>query len=659
MAISKMTRARIAVHKTVATDLALELQKLSACEFIKKTEVSEPAIDLTFVREKLQKAKSIFKTLESFETTRPDSFAMMMGEMPEETLQNLLKFSCDYDIDTLYASTLQADKNLKESNADLMDLKTKESQLLKFTKIPYPLDFFNSGTGTTKGFIYEISKAKSHEFKSGIETTLQGLCECTLISGSEKASTDLLVVVAPQALSGAIIDCANEVFAYSVNVESWMKLTATDELSNIRGQIASLEGQIQKYEADIAKLADDNLPKLRKVYDSYNILISREEAKLSGEPTEQVFVWDVWVLTSALNKVQKIVSSFANKVVLEVIEPEEGELPPTSLKNPSFASCMEPLTMMYGAPTYGTPDPCMMMAPFFFLIFGVCFGDAGYGLLLSAVVGYFLIRHKMPPLPRKIFIVLLAGMLATVVVGLVTGSVFGDALTAFSFLSPIASPLQKVQLLDPMKDPMTFLGISLVIGVTQIVVGLLIAMVHSWRNGDKFSAIFDHGAWITFLLGLICFAVFSSIGTMPMQATICKYISIVSAVALVLTQGREKKNIFMKLVSGILSLYDITGYFGDILSYSRLLALGLSGAAVGMVINLLVNMVLPIKYYGWILAILIFIFGHGFSIAVNILGAFVHDLRLQFVEFFGKFYEAGGREFAPLSINTKFTKISK
>ncbi len=659
MAISNMTRARVAVHKSVATDLANELQKLSVCEFVKSSDdtADESAIDLAEIRDKLQKLKSIFKILEPYETTKPDSFAMMMGEIPEETLAHLKELSASFDLNDIYTATLEADRNLKTSITELQNVQTMEQQLLKFMDIPYPLEIFISGTGLTKGYIYEISKVKSQELMANINNKLNSLCECTLINGDKKSPNDLLVVVAPTSKEEILREVANEFSAFSVNVETWMKGLASDELTNIKVKMKAIEAEIRANENATVILADKNLAELRKIYDYYNILQEREEAKLSGQPTEKVLVWDLWILTPALDKVTKTISKFGDKVVLEVVEPEEGELPPTLLSNPNWSSCMEPLTMMYGAPTYGTPDPCTVMAPFFFLILGTCFGDAGYGLLLSGVVGYFLIRHSMPPILRKFFIVLLVGLISSVVVGLVTGTCFGDSLTAFSFLSPISVHLRKLQLLDPMNDPMTFLGISLAIGVLQIVAGLAIAMVHAWKNGEKFSAIFDQGAWITFLLGLVGLGVFSGLGNLPMYATICKYVAIASALALVLTQGREKKNIFVKLFSGIMSLYNITGYFGDILSYSRLLALGLSGAAVGMVINLLVNMVLPIKYFGWILAILIFVLGHGFSVAVNLLGAFVHTLRLQFVEFFGKFYEAGGREFSPLSIKSKFSKI--
>ena len=659
MAISKMSRARIAVHKSVATNLTSELQKLAVCEFIKSSceNSSESTVDLVNIKDKLQKLKSIFKILEPYETTKPDSFAMMMGEIPQETLAHLKVLSAELDFDGIYSDTLQADRNLKASYAELLNLQTMEQQLLKFIKIPYQLEIFISGTGLTKGFIYEVSKIRSQEFVAAIQTRLNNLCECTLINGDKKSSTDMLVVIAPITKEGILRDTANNFSAFTVGVESWMRESASDELIKLKRKIESIEREIHSIEGTVILLADNNLPKLRKVFDYYSILHERESVREAAQPTEKVLVWDLWILSSALDKVNKIVRNFGDKVALQIIEPEEGELPPTFLSNPNWSNCMEPLTMMYGAPTYGTPDPCSVMAPFFFLILGICFGDAGYGLLLSGVVGYFLIRHNMPPLLRKFFIILLVGLFSSFVVGLVTGTFFGDALTAFSFLAPVTAHLQKIQLLDPMNDPMTFLGISLSIGVLQIVAGLAIAMVHAWKNGEKFSAIFDQGAWITFLLGLVGLGVFSGLVNLPLYATACKYVAIASAVALVLTQGREKKNIFVKLFSGILSLYNITGYFGDILSYSRLLALGLSGAAVGMVINLLINMVLPIKYVGWLLAILIFVLGHGFSIAVNILGAFVHDLRLQFVEFFGKFYEAGGREFMPLSIKTKFSKI--
>ena len=157
---------------------------------------------------------------------------------------------------------------------------------------------------------------------------------------------------------------------------------------------------------------------------------------ISGIPTEDVFIWTFWIPKEYLEKVTRALKPYEELTEASLIEPDEDEVPPTLLKNPGWSSSMEPLTLMYGTPTYGGTDPTSLMAPFFFLFLGMCFGDAGYGLLLSGVFGYFLVRHQLNPVLRKFFVMLTIGMLCSVVVGAVTGSWCGDSDRAFPFMRP-------------------------------------------------------------------------------------------------------------------------------------------------------------------------------------------------------------------------------
>lgn len=378
---------------------------------------------------------------------------------------------------------------------------------------------------------------------------------------------------------------------------------------------------------------------------------------MSAVSTEDVLFWSLWMPEEKLNDVKQAVNGYEDLTDFSVIEPEEGETPPTLLRNPQWATCMEPLTLMYGTPTYKVCDPSTVMAPFFFVILGMCFGDAGYGLLLSGIFGYVLIKHQLPPALRKFCVILFVGMLCTVAFGLISGAFFGDSIDAFPFLSALRPLKNKLILLDPMNDPITLLVISIGIGFVQLLVGLLLAFRANWSQGNYFAAMADNGGWIFFLVAIVAYGLSAS-GTLPgVPVQLAKYAAIAGALMLVATQGREKKGILSRIISGVLSLYNVTGYMGDALSYSRILALGLGSAAVGMVLNLLAILLVDIPYVGIFLAILVFVVGHVFSIAVNLLGAFIHTLRLQYVEFFGKFYDANGRDFRPLNHETKYARL--
>jgi V/A-type H+-transporting ATPase subunit I len=292
----------------------------------------------------------------------------------------------------------------------------------------------------------------------------------------------------------------------------------------------------------------------------------------------------------------------------------------------------------------------------------------GYGLILIAILAWIL---KKAQGDKKIFWMLLVCGVTTVIAGAITGSWFGDATSA---LIPPGSGLyrfvegdpetqqlglrQKMMLFDPMKQPMAFFLLSLGLGYFQIQCGLLIACVANLIKKDWAAAVCEQLVWIIHLncilgLGLAKGGMLPSVLARPFGIT-----AIVTSLVILLFTVRTGAW-GGRLGLGFYQLFSTVFYMGDVLSYSRLMALGMVGAGFGMAINVLVKLVAEVPYVGWLLGALVFVGGHLFNVALSVLGAFVHTMRLQFVEFFPKFFTGGGHIFKPLSNEFKYVSVKE
>ncbi|MGB9612772.1 MAG: V-type ATPase 116kDa subunit family protein, partial [Candidatus Margulisiibacteriota bacterium] len=286
--------------------------------------------------------------------------------------------------------------------------------------------------------------------------------------------------------------------------------------------------------------------------------------------------------------------------------------------------------------------------------FAMCLSDVGYGLILALVSFYLLGKLTLSEGGKKLLWLLFWGGIATVFVGILTGSYFGLDLNTLPPTFGLA--LKRLQIIDPIKNPLNVLILSLSLGVIQNLFGIALAMYWKIINKDYLSAFLDDGLWIFFLSSLVLLVVV--LGLNSPLISIFSRAAIAAAILLVLTQGRHEQNIFKKLLTGILSLYRTTSYLGDTLSYSRLLALMMTTSIIGMVVNILAGLTKnSIPILGYVIMIAILIIGHTFNLVVSVLGAFIHAARLQLVEFFGKFYEGSGREFRPFQRETKYVKV--
>lgn len=666
MAIADMQKVYIAVHKSVSDELVNQIQRLGCCQFIAMDQEKADEKSTAPLRSRLRRTEDLLgevrfaaRFIEPYVTEKTGAVARAMGDAPVCSIGELAVLASEETFEKAASEVRVLEKRLSDAKARISTVRGLIAQILPLSELPFPLDLYSKGTDKVVASLFSLPKTQANQFQSALMDILGDMADISLMPAADKDASQMLSVAYARDRLSEVQDILSQHSAVKIDVPPQLGGNVSDVLASLNKELEEQQLVELSVVEEITGIANEVYKTCQYCMDYWGIEKARLESMISGEQTEQIVMLGFWVpKDSCLEALRKILSPYEDLMEVVYAEPDEDEKPPTLLKNKKIPSAVEPLITMYGTPTYGGFDPTSVVTPFFYLFFGMCFGDAGYGLVISGLLIFLMMRKRITGTLKKFLVILTAGNLMAVVVGLLTFSWFGDSITSFK-IAPL-SFLERFQILDPMNDPMTFLYLSLTLGFIQIMVGLFIAMWQNIRNGDTFAAFADQGGWVISLCGLVLLGL-SSAGAIGLPANISGMIAAAGAIILVATQGRQKKNVFGKLFSGVMSLYNVTGYLGDILSYSRLLALGLGSAAVGMVINLLVGLIyggIPIKPLAIVAAALVFVLGHTFSIAVNLLGAFVHALRLQYVEFFGKFYEGSGEDFAPLSMTTQYVKLT-
>ncbi len=419
---------------------------------------------------------------------------------------------------------------------------------------------------------------------------------------------------------------------------------------------ADMAKNTEECEAKLAKLGSERRS-IELLFDHLALRKDKYIALSKLGMTDATFVLQGYVLETHAEKLAKsLEEKFAAYVELET--PENPADAPEAFVNNAFVSPVEGITETYSMPGATDIDPNPIMAIFYYVFFGMCFSDAGYGIMVMLACGILGFGKILEAHKRKMFQMFFFCGISTTFWGFMYGSFFGDALSAFSNGAIKLQPLW----LDPISEPLNLLIFAVAVGLGTVIVGLIVKFYEDWRRGEKAAAAFDSGSWIIILSGIGVLAIGSVTGQ-PIVTNIGMWMMIGGAVLLVATHGRHNKNPIMKIFGGILGIYDITSYVGDILSYSRLMALGLTTGVIANVINLLGPVFGDLLFgagnpLGIIIVVIVFIGGHLVNFALNMLGAYVHTNRLQYVEFFSKFYEGGGRKFVPLTMNTKYYTFS-
>lgn len=412
-------------------------------------------------------------------------------------------------------------------------------------------------------------------------------------------------------------------------------ISARDRVNNIAKQLKSIDDEYASLK-NRSKELSEGISDIEKVYDAAEARVERCKCLSRIIKTKNFFVLEGWIPEEKIDEFEKAAESVSPSIYMAAEDAGEGDEPPVALKNNALVEPFEIITSMYSLPLPDEVDPTPVLAVPFMLFFGMMMADMGYGIVMAVGSALALKFMDLQGGTKKMVKLILYSSIPTVMFGWIYGSFFGGAIKV--------TPLW----LDPVYNTMAVLELSIGLGIAHIFLGLGVKAYKLIKSGHVLDAIFDVFFWYGLISGLLWMLLGGG--------STAKIVSIVFAAGLVLTQGRSNKTIFGKLFGGIYGLYGITSYLGDALSYSRLLALGLSSSLIGWSFNLLIGLLgkgIGVIIFGP----LIFIFGHTFNLLMGGLGAFVHTCRLQYLEFFGKFYEGGGKPFEPLKINTRFVKL--
>ncbi|MBR0575823.1 V-type ATP synthase subunit I [Proteiniclasticum sp. BAD-10] len=411
-----------------------------------------------------------------------------------------------------------------------------------------------------------------------------------------------------------------------------------EKLQRIKAEKKALEGQI--------KAQAGELPQFEETYEYLLNKKLRFAAETNFMKTDHVNVLSGYVPTEHVDTFTKAVETTqAQAYYLEVKEAEsDDDSVPILLKNGKFVESFESLTTMYALPKYSSVDPTPLFAPFYLAFFGMMVGDLGFGLVMLVgtvlALRFFNLDKGTKTFVRFFFYL----SFSTIVWGLVFGSFFGGVI-----------PMKG--LINPSTQYQELLIVSIIFGGIHLFYALAIKAYLAIRDGKPWNALFDVGFWYMALMGAIVFLLTMFLPLAPVVKTIALVVMVTGMAGIVLTGGRDNESVVGKAAGGLYSLYGISSYIGDFVSYSRLMALGLSGGFISTAINMMVGMLFDMGFLGYILGVVVFLGGQAFNLFLSALSAYVHTSRLTYVEFFGKFYEGGGKGFKLFRNKTKYINL--
>ena len=651
MAVARMAKIIIVSHRSQASELLEALQREGICHILNADEaiVSRDYPDIAASAERPKDIEGILGRLQksiTFLEKHAHARKGLTGILSPRAVideQSYNKVVSNEKILITIEKCEQLEASMEKTKSEIENLHSTLDMLSPWSSLETPVEEIGQLSQATcwAGLIphqhLEQTKEKLGEFGAAIQKIGAAGNQVACLIACLKDQTDEV----QKLLRSAEFE--------PVNFES-MKGTASKLIRERSEKLEKAQSQLKSYTEQAAALSE-NLLNLQILYDHYQNLLNREQTRDTAPATESTVLLEGWVKEHDFYRLEKVVSAF-DASSLTKIEPAEDEEIPVEIENKRAIKPFEVITRLYGMPQHFEVDPTVFLAPFFAMFFALCLTDAGYGLVMVALMALFI--WKMQGDKKLLWMLGICGA-ATVIAGALTGGWFGNAIQTFI----LGKPNKSIALwFDPFEKPMTFFILSIALGYFQIMAGLAIGLGHSIKRRDYLSAVCDYLSWLVMLNSVVLFLA-AKFGAIP--APIGKIFGIIALfpAVLIMLFSERQGGWAGRIGMGVYNLFSTIFYMGDVLSYLRLMALGMVTGGLAMAINVIVEICSKIPLAGILIAVVVFIGAHAFNIAINTLGAFVHTLRLQYVEFFPKFFVGGGKQFMPLSKEYQHIYITK
>ena len=661
MAVCKVKKVSIFTHLELKDEIIEELQKVGCVQIIdvkpklKKSSLLDfNVINNTEGISALPEVKYCIDYLSNF-IDKPKK-----SEKPTITTKSVYDYKklpllfSQFDYKKIYSKCKELDEKLKE-------LKNRENHIVKIQEHLEEWKELNikvedlEGTKNTKIIVGTLPLK---DFVSCLEEIKKIGKEIEINKFTEDKKQCKIVIISISEYYVPIKKVLEKYNFDSFQIPLEFAKTPKNILEDISEELNSIKEKREIISDASKKLYRENLS-LYLTFDYLSILKSKKDIEKYLKMTKQVIIIEGWILEKDINRMKNRLFNKTNELEIIFSDPDEKDDIPVALDNNKFVEPFESVTELYGIPKYKEFDPTPLFAPFYFIFFGMCLSDAGYGLVIAVLSYWAMVKIKFEGMAKKFFGLFFLCGISTFIMGAIMGSWMGDTLNYLpkNILFIKTFLIDTISLLDPIKNPMPLLLISLSLGVIQIYTGFIIKFIANVKKNKIKTGLMDQGSWLLLISGILLSIIANTISSLSGFLIIAKYIIWAGLLSIVITQGRSNKNIILKAAGGVLSLYNIIGYFSDILSYSRLFALGLSTAVLAVVVNNFVMLFKDLPFIGIIVATSVFIIGHLFNMVISGMGAFIHSTRLQYVEFFTKFYEGGGVPFKPFKVITKYIQL--